>query len=285
MKKILALAFLAPVAVSLAQESPPPMSYQRTFGTAYLNQNNKAYGPAGRNYCGPTSAAMAVSWLAKHGFPQLLPPGSDPIDRLHQSVKLLASPDFMDTDPDDGTSPSKFIGGFSKYVQQAGYKVSDIGYAGWRIPNAGTPGRLVSKVPDFNLLRTGLNQPNSAVFLNVGYYTRTPAGTYRRGPGHWLTVVGYGTSGKGDTDPSILLLHNPAHNYKIEVIKSKDLAIRLEPDVARLTPIEGMIQNSKGKLIQSLSGMVSIEGPVLTHGPKFDVVIVDAVLTITLEAQ
>src|SRR5580698_6280410 len=82
MKKLFALAVLAPVTMGFAQDSLPPFSYQRTLGTAYLNQNNKIYGPAGRNYCGPTTAAMAVSWLAKHGFPQLLPPGLDPIDRL-----------------------------------------------------------------------------------------------------------------------------------------------------------------------------------------------------------
>jgi len=261
----------------------PKYSYERTFGTFYLNQNNARYGDAGKMYCGPTSGAMACSWLAGHGYPKLLPTGDSQVDSLRHLVELLASDDFMGTDPEEGTPPARMIAGFSAYVEKAGYGLADMQFSGWRVLPPGTARVKVSPIPDLDTIPPALANPHAIVLVNVGYYVQgSKPGELRRLGGHWVTAVGYGTTGNGEVDPSVLLIHNPAHGRPKNLAPRTDLPARLEPDVTKLSPISGFLYTKKGKPICSAKGMYAIDGRALHKTRNSDIAVVDGVLAIAL---
>ena len=281
-------AFFALGSVSAGQspvsgEQIPPFSYARTFSTYYLYQGVVDYGTMGQSYCAPTSAAMAFSWLIGHGYPKLLPAGTGTVDSLHVLVKTLASSDYLGTDPVDGTTTPAMATGLVRYITQAGYQVESLGYSGWRAKEATIHGKVYGRVPLFGMISDQLANPRTVVLLNMGYYIKgsTP-GTYRRMVGHWVTVVGYGTTGDGRTDPSVLLIHNPGIAVPKTFPSKSNLVARLNLDLARLTPVDGVVQNSSGRAICSMSGMYAIDGSAIFPVKGANLAIVDGILSVTL---
>ena len=271
---------LAMFAEAPSQTEYPAASYERTVTTAYLSQRNSAYVNDGGMYCAPTSAAMEFSWLANHGYPQLVP-ADRTVEAYHTMIELLGSRDYMDTSPSKGTNTVEAIRGVRRYVEAAGYKLREIDYSGYRSSPRQTPANVVSTTPDFNLLRAGINDAHTIVLMNVGYYEPgSGPSRLRRTGGHWVAVVGYGTIGDGKVDASVILLHNPAHPGS-ENTSSSQLAFRLAQDVAHISPIEGFIEDSQGRTIRGLQGMVEIEGAGLKQ-TSTRITLVDGILTFTL---
>ncbi|WP_407572784.1 hypothetical protein [Deinococcus altitudinis] len=194
------LAFMpllsAPADASLAAAS------SKAAATPDFLQTDKTAGfaGAGTQFCAPTAISNSLTWLGTHGYPALLPKGSNLHNVQADLIRLLGSANFMNTDPANGTGPAQVLWGVGKYVEKAGYSVSDLSYEGWRtVPAA----QRVSMAPDLDDIRDVIDEDAGAVWLNVGWYRYDEDDdTYQRVGGHWVTVVGYV---QGD-----LLIHDPA---------------------------------------------------------------------------
>ncbi|UQN09369.1 C39 family peptidase [Deinococcus sp. QL22] len=167
----------------------------------FLQTDPKAgFASAGAQFCAPTAVSNSLTWLGTHGYPALLPQGSNLHNVQANLIRLLGSASFTNTDPASGTGPAQLMRGVGQYVQKAGYGISELSYEGWRaVPAA----QRVSMTPDLDNIRDVIDDDAGAVWLNVGWYRYDENDdTYERSSGHWVTVVGYG----GDD----LLIHDPA---------------------------------------------------------------------------
>ena len=125
-------------------------------------------------------------------------------------VKTLASPGYMSTSPDTGTTPSNAMTGISRYVQEHGYICQRLEYAGWRPLQRRWLYAAVAPAPSLNWIKSAVAAPNGTAWLEIGYYIHgDTSGQWRRVSGHSVVVVGYGTDGTR-TDARILLVDNPA---------------------------------------------------------------------------
>jgi hypothetical protein len=149
----------------------------------------------GSAYCAPVSASNGLVWLAKHGYPRLVPG-----DQL-SLFKVLGSAYFMNTDDEDGTGTNGVMSGLAKYVMSRGYEVERLAYQGWR-PVDQRFERIDGHANAVQVVN-GL-QDNSIVLLNVGWYKRQGS-WYQRVGGHWVTLVGVV---KGEN--SCLVIHDPS---------------------------------------------------------------------------
>ncbi|MGY2895929.1 hypothetical protein [Deinococcus sp. UYEF24] len=190
------LLFSAPADASLTA------TLSKAAATPDFLQTDKTAGfaGAGTQFCAPTAISNSLTWLGKHGYPALLPKGSNLHEVQAKLIRQLGSANFMDTDPAHGTGPWEVLWGVGKYVEKAGYAVSELSYEGWRkVPAA----QRVSMAPDLDDIRDGIDEDAGAVWLNIGWYRYDENhDTYQRIGGHWVTVVGY----VGDD----LLIHDPA---------------------------------------------------------------------------
>ncbi len=193
---ILCTASLHANCVLLAEEQSDSSDSERIELTPDFPQNQKALPGNGGQYCAPVSASNGLAWLAKDGYPKLMP--TNQVDLARE----LGSPTFMKTSLKNGTGIKGVTRGLANYVTNSGYSIKELAYQGWRSADK----RLVRRIPGHsNPLRIGHGlRKKSIVLLNVGFYKKRGSEYERRG-GHWVTLVG---SEKGDTP--ILIVHDPA---------------------------------------------------------------------------
>jgi hypothetical protein len=166
---------------------------------------------AGDNFCVPVAVSDSFVYFATHGFDRLVPmSGGDLEISQAELVKTLASPGYMSTSPDTGTTPSNAMTGISRYVQEHGYICQRLEYAGWRPLQRRWLYAAVAPAPSLNWIKAAVAAPNGTAWLEIGYYIHGDSpGRWRRVSGHSVVVVGYGTDG-ARTDARILLVDNPA---------------------------------------------------------------------------
>jgi len=175
---------------------PDGKIFERVESTPDLPQFQEALPGRGNQYCAPVSASNGLAWLAKRGYPNLMP--NNQVDL----AKELGSPSFMNTSEIDGTGPKAIISGLMKYVKAQGYATASVKYQGWRSVNR----QAARRIPGHSSpLRIGNGlRDKSIVLLNVGWYKKVGS-EYQRLGGHWVTLVG---TEKGDSP--ILIIHDPA---------------------------------------------------------------------------
>lgn len=156
------------------------------------------FAKGGSQYCAPVAVSNSLMYLAANGYDDLRPEGTAKRAQI-ALIRTLASKEYMSTSPTMGTDPDRVLAGIEAYVNDAGYSIEELSFEGWRpVPEE----YAYSELPDLDDVRTAIADAQSAVWLNVGWYTYDEdTGDYKRSGGHWVTVVGY----VGDD----LLIHDP----------------------------------------------------------------------------
>jgi hypothetical protein len=89
-------------------------------GLEQLDQHARA--EWGNNWCVPTSTGTSLAWFAENGYPNLVPdPGGDGIDEEDKYNVIDQLGDYMNTNPDAGTTLANFERGLRDYITDAGY--------------------------------------------------------------------------------------------------------------------------------------------------------------------
>jgi hypothetical protein len=157
----------------------------------------------GQAYCGPVAISDSLVYLAHHGFPELLPAGEGDEAQI-ALINLLASPHYLGTDEDHGTGSGSVLKGIEKYVVAHGYQCTTMEYEGLAHLGRHEEEFIVADRPDLDWMKKGILDPHGAVWLDVGWYTPTGDGQWKRTGGHWVPMVGFDAA-----DPYALLIHNP----------------------------------------------------------------------------
>ncbi len=196
----------------------------------------------GSAFCGPCAVSNSLFWLGGNGYGNLLPRAKEPFDIHVELTKLIASPQYMDTSSEWGTSPASLIEGVAKYLHDCGYDYKELSYQGWR----NVPRRFQSgiKTPQPEWIKAGL-EGDSAVWLNVGWYRFSPEKReYLRVGGHWVTLAGYGLDKNGQEDPNVFIVHDPG-TRSVQIPPNE--FIRLEKiRVGTIVSRSGLRQDAKG---------------------------------------
>ena len=187
-----------------------PHSYiEKVNSTPDLTQTDKEGGlpNGGKAYCGTVAVSNSLIWLAENGYPNLAPGGNSRKVLQCDLTRLLGTRDYMNTNPTEGTGTVGLTRGVGRYIRKQGYEFSRLEYQGWRKhPKEFGTGISEPKLP---WIMKGL-VGNSAVWLNIGWYTYDPStDRYTRVGGHWVTLVGYTTTGRNREQP-VLIIHDPA---------------------------------------------------------------------------
>ena len=202
----------------------------------------------GNNYCAPTSIVNGLFYLATaRGMKDLLP-GTDH-DSLVAAIKEMA--EEMDTDPDIGTNPSKIIIGLGSYLGTRGYSLSKMEVAGWRRLDSEHKKYLVSEKPEMNWIQNSINNPDTIVIFNNGWYRDGDDGGYIRKGGHFTIAVGAGSDGE-------FHVHNPA----LEPSEQKT------ETTVNLSPLgSDVVADARSNGVEELhlGGYYRMEGPGLPH--------------------
>lgn len=146
----------------------------------------------GKAYCAPTAASNVFRWLH--------------IDRVNQGalIKLLASPEYMNTDIGKGTLIQDFLDGIALYMNNFldGYQSLKYQGMGYVEPQYATG----IYTPDIDWITEGLGM-KKATWLRLGFYKYDEeAKTYTRHDGHIVNLVGFNISPRDN----ILVIHDPA---------------------------------------------------------------------------
>ncbi|MDQ7824019.1 MAG: hypothetical protein RDV48_14560 [Candidatus Eremiobacteraeota bacterium] len=203
----------------------------------------------GSNYCAPTSIANGLIYLATaRGLKDLV----DGTDHKAQIALIKKLADEMDTDPDIGTNPSKIIDGLESYLDSKGYSFARLEVAGWRNLNDDHEKYLVSKKPDMKWIRSAVEDPDTVVILNNGWYRDAGGGGYTRKGGHFVIAVGAGPK------DSELQVHNPA----LESDEQKT-----ETSVTMALIDDNTVAEAKANGVEELEldGYYKMEGPGLPY--------------------
>ena len=152
---------------------PLPAEYNRRIPS--LSQHDPRYIGDGDAFCGPTSAAIVVDYLANHGYDRL--PANDPVTL----VNTLA--ERMDT-LRSGTSSGKLITVLSNYFQAQGYSVD------FQVDGHDPYHRGFFKAPDLERARHDVMRSNKFIFVVVGYYRSNGKDLVRAG-GHYMVMEGF----------------------------------------------------------------------------------------------
>jgi hypothetical protein len=76
----------------------------------------------GNNWCVPTSTGTSLAWFAENGYPNLVPdPDGDGIDEEDKYNVIDQLGNYMNTDPNAGTTLANFEQGLRDYITDAGY--------------------------------------------------------------------------------------------------------------------------------------------------------------------
>ncbi|HZH94279.1 MAG TPA: hypothetical protein VEY06_00275, partial [Flavisolibacter sp.] len=153
----------------------------------------------GGMYCVPTSTVNLMAFLSQNGYSQLWRrlPGNLPTfskENIIQNLSIMG--DYMDTDPEDGTSMSDALDGIEDYVE-------DRYFGSWysRSCASGDNIRISNLKAHLELKRV--------VAVCFGRYERdnpNDANSYDRMGGHCITVAGLKMNNSGST----LVYHDPA---------------------------------------------------------------------------
>lgn len=210
MKRVIASALAALFFLCGVSAAYPPVYTGKLRGTPDLCQADKAarLPKDGKGFCAPVAVSNSLVWLARNGYPDLLPKTGSRRMTQPQLAMLLGKPGYMDTSDDLGTSPTDLLTGISRFLGETGYDYEYLAYQGWRNHPAAMSGNR--EKPDIDWIKDGL-VGDSAVWLNVGWYAYDPmTEIYERKGGHWVTLVGYGVDRKGRANPEILIIHDPS---------------------------------------------------------------------------
>jgi len=208
------------------------------------------FADGGLMYCGPVAVSNSLAYLAHHGFPSLLPKGDDDSSQI-DLIRLLASADYINTNPTMGSGPYGILHGVEKYVDEQGYRCASLAYEGWRKVGP----YLKASRPDLNWIKDTILNPHGVVWLNIGWFIRLDADHYKRSGGHFLTLVGFDSS-----NPLTLLIHNPEMYGKGPKATDPD---RYE---LRLKPMESGTCESEDGQTQNADGLYEVSGPSLSLG-------------------
>ena len=132
--------------------------------TPYFLQ--EGFGPTGQllpgdgtMYCGPTSMSDNMVWLARNGFPQLVPAVDQDNRTQSENANLVLSlAGLFGTTPASGTLNVNVVAGLIEYMRLKGFAATDFTCTGYPIP-----------IPTLNYLLSA-NQGLSAVLLTIQWY-------------------------------------------------------------------------------------------------------------------
>ena len=248
---------------SNAQQPPPasPALAAKAAGVPDFWQYEPRGGFAngGRDYCCPVAASNYLLYFAQHGYPNLLPNSTQPLSPFQAQIGMinqLASHDYFGTDPREGTGPGAVLRGVRRYVEESGYQCRRLEYEGWRPVGSAQQAAVRARLPQHDWLLAALDDPDGAVWLNVGWYEPGNApGEWKRVGGHWLTLAGW----KEETQGPALLIRNSL----ISAARVPDAAA----STVRLTPAPG------GQIVfpdgtrRETAGMDQVSGPGLPMKP------------------
>lgn len=145
-------------------------------------QINAAFEKNGENYCAPTAAANSI-WY----FDKTLDENIVPDDNWIELVKTLAGEDYMNTDPDKGTTFNNAINGLDKYLDQK--------Y---------TPGFTVASQfwsPNLDWIKEELSRCEDVLLWIGWWYYDIVQGKWIRDGGHAVTLAGYDATSFWISDP------------------------------------------------------------------------------------
>jgi hypothetical protein len=137
----------------------------------------------GEVYCGPTSVANAIIWLAKYHFSMLIPPSGNLSDH-EAALKIIETlGEYMKTN-EDGTEIIDTMEGLEKYIRDRGYNV----HIEWKgIEDGGDYDK--GKIPYQDWIKKGTIGPSNAI-LSIGLYNHEKE-HYDLVEGHFVTAGGF----------------------------------------------------------------------------------------------
>lgn len=229
----------------------------------------------GSQYCAPVAVSNSLMWLADRGYPRLIPQGVAEKEAQIAVIARLASPAYMNTDPNTGTHPAKFLSGLERYVQGSGYVIRRLEYEGPRP----VPARYYadSYAPDPTWIRAAMENSNTAVWLSIGWYRNRPGtNDYVRTGGHWVTLVAFGANEMGNPAPGTMVIHNPSPRASrghdtVTLVRISSGRLIMEGNGGRATP-----RNARG--FHAVKGDLPIQ-------PGTDVAIMDGAVVLALRAR
>ena len=256
----------APAPTTRPSDSPiPPVYTAKVAATPRFYQRDPRMdlSVAGDNFCVPVAASDSFVYFAAHGFDRLVPIDGGDLEIVQgELVKTLASPGYMSTNPDSGTTPSNAMTGIRRYVQEHGYVCQRLEYAGWRPLQR-------------RWFSAAVAAPNGTAWLEIGYYLHGDSpGQWRRVSGHSVVVVGYGTDGTR-TDGHILLVDNPAVGAMLPATPEQQARgmkwrpVTLPDQAITLTPA-GSLQlfGEKSTTPHNVSQLFQVDGPGVPFSRK-----------------
>lgn len=208
----------------------------------------------GQYYCCPVAVSDSLVYLARHGFPELLPKDKGVQSQIGL-INLMASPRYLGTDPEKGTGPDTVLNGVENYVVGQGYQCSTMEYEGWHRLQCRHEEFVMGTKTDLDWLKKGVRDPHGVVWLNVGWYTRAGEDQWKRTGGHWVTMTGFAAA-----DARTLLIDNPS------TPGNGDQPDDPANDVVHLQPVDaGTLYKQEG-MTQDAAGMYMMSGPGLPMG-------------------
>jgi hypothetical protein len=264
------------------QAQTPAYYYEKASDTPHLYQYDPAghYKLDGKYYCAPTSAANAIVYLSRHGFPSLL--ASNTMEAAYSLVQKLASSNYIGTEDSDRTTDTTLMLGVARYLGDCGVKFKAFNYEGFRPLYGQLAGRDLAPSVSLDWIRQEIAKPNTVVWLHLGYYSASGGSTYQRFDGHFINAVGYG-SDDADTNPNTFIIRNPALKNRTPSTGSSDFKMQLPFDEVTLKPSTPANLTGKYKgLPRSSAGLFQISGPALKIPKKAAFVLVDGAIALEL---
>jgi len=162
-------------------------------------------------------------------------------------------------------------------VEDSGYHCERLEYEGWRKVGRKNEAAVKAARPGLDWLKDGIRDPHGAVWLNLGWYTQSDDGDWKRSGGHWVTLVGYGASAPGNgNDPNLLLIHNPATRG------DSGSAGNPANDIIHLQQVtEGTLDTGK-QSTEDANGMYRVTGPGLPISRNIDAAFLDAAVVLVV---
>jgi hypothetical protein len=213
----------------------------------FLQTDREAgFAKSGSQFCAPTAVSNSLMWLAANGYDDLRPSGAN---KRAQIAMIRGLAEAMETSPTLGTDAAQLLSGVESYVTEAGYGIAELSYEGWRPVHADYE---AGDFPDLDDIRNTIAEEQSAVWLNVGWYTwDEESGDYLRIGGHWVTVVGY--------DGDDLLIHDPSpaagSGFRTQRISLEELS-------------EGQLTGPQTNLPRSAEGYYEVGGEMAVSAGK-----------------
>lgn len=198
--------------VSVTNADEPPEDGTAPPGLAVIHQipdlvqtdPKGEFARGGKSYCGPVAASNSLVWLKAGGARQF----TDKTEQ-YKVVNLLASANYMDTDPVKGVGAAGLIRGVKRFVEKdIGDPDFHLSYQGWRSSPKGHFAGV--KTPELEWIRSFVG-PGKSAWINIGWYRHDKENNeYNRVGGHWVTLVGHGADEKGRPNDHIIVIHDPS---------------------------------------------------------------------------